>query len=86
MPFLIPEMNNTSFVFSPIPYNIYQLIEIYSCAQISDNPSSRDLIPVPLTLTISWEKTNWGQTIIFFNSSYHSEHERRPRRKNEKRE
>jgi hypothetical protein len=65
MPFLTPEMNNTTFVFSPIPYNIYQLIEIYSCAEISDNPLSRDLITVPLTLTISWEKPSGGKPISF---------------------
>ena len=65
MPFLIPEMNNTSYVYSPIPYNIYQLIEIYSCAQISNNPSSRDLIRVPLALTISWERPTGGKPLSF---------------------
>ena len=65
MRFLTPEMDNASYVYSPIPYNIYQLIEIYSCAEISNNPLSRDPITVPLILTISWEKPTGGKPISF---------------------
>jgi hypothetical protein len=65
MPYLAPEMNNTSYVYSPIPYGIYQLVEIYSCAVISDDPLSRNLITVPLTLTISWEKPLDGKPVSF---------------------
>ena len=65
MPFLAPEMNNTSYVDSPIPYGIYQLVEIYSCALISNDPLSRELISVPLTLTISWDKPTGGKPVSF---------------------
>ena len=65
MLYLAPEMNNTSYVYSPIPYGIYQLVEIYSCAVISSDPFSRDLITVPLTLTISWEKPSGGKPVSF---------------------
>ena len=65
MPFLAPEMNNTSYVYSPIPYSIYQLIDIYSCAVISSDRRSRALITVPLTLTISWDKPSGGKPISF---------------------
>lgn len=63
--FLAPEINNTTYVHSPIPYSTYQLIDIYSCAMISDDRRSRALITVPLTLTISWDEPSGGKPISF---------------------
>lgn len=65
MLFLAPEINNTTYVHSPIPYSTYQLIDIYSCAMISDDRRSRALITVPLTLTISWDEPSGGKPISF---------------------